>query len=452
MQQKRVIAALAVGIVIWGWLPTGVAHPIVGSLERLGSQVPTEQFGQALMNELQCRNCHNPQADSELQKTAPILTNVGSRIKADYFRAFVTAPHQVKPGTTMPSVFHDMDPKQAEQEATAIWQFLKSKSLDPPAVAYARIGSKERGQLLYESVGCLACHDSKAAEAQPLADSVPHGNLMAKYTLPTLTEFLRDPHAVRTSGRMPNLNLSTNEAADIASYLLAEVPEQAGIAVKLYQGSWQALPDFDSLEPADTKGVDAISATPFGNRDNFGLRFDCTIQIDNAGDYTFYLHSDDGSRLLIDGDVVIDHDGVHGGTEKPSKVNLAAGRHSLRIDFFEAQGGEELRVTYTAADGQRLPIESLVVNSVDNELQAEPETELDANLIQAGQQLFVQRGCVACHQVDGVQVEAKGVPYENVNRGCLSETVSDSAVDFQLNDLQRTALQAALQAESTSTT
>ena len=181
MQQKRVIAALAVGIVIWGWLPTGVAHPIVGSLERLGSQVPTEQFGQALMNELQCRNCHNPQADSELQKTAPILTNVGSRIKADYFRAFVTAPHQVKPGTTMPSVFHDMDPKQAEQEATAIWQFLKSKSLDPPAVAYARIGSKEREQLLYESVGCLACHDSKAADAQSLADSVPHGNLMAKY-------------------------------------------------------------------------------------------------------------------------------------------------------------------------------------------------------------------------------------------------------------------------------
>ena len=62
--------------------------------------------------------------------------------------------------------------------------------------------------------------------------------------------------------------------------------------------------------------------------------------------YTFRLRSDDGSELFIDDTLVIDHDGLHGADDKDGAIQLTAGRHALRVNFFEAGGGQELRLSW----------------------------------------------------------------------------------------------------------
>ncbi|MBY8852545.1 hypothetical protein K7G98_31675, partial [Saccharothrix sp. MB29] len=62
--------------------------------------------------------------------------------------------------------------------------------------------------------------------------------------------------------------------------------------------------------------------------------------------YTFRVLSDDGSRLSIDGKVVVDHDGLHGPDPKDGAVTLTTGYHSLFVEHFERDGGQQLTLQW----------------------------------------------------------------------------------------------------------
>jgi hypothetical protein len=68
---------------------------------------------------------------------------------------------------------------------------------------------------------------------------------------------------------------------------------------------------------------------------HFAIRWTGVIKIPQDGQYTFFLESDDGSRLLIDGKTVVDNGGLHDMQEQSDKVELKAGDHEVRIDYFE---------------------------------------------------------------------------------------------------------------------
>jgi len=56
-----------------------------------------------------------------------------------------------------------------------------------------------------------------------------------------------------------------------------------------------------------------------------------------AGMHEFKLISDDGSKLLIDDVLVIDHDGIHPFTSKVGKINLTTGVHKMNVQYFQGQ-------------------------------------------------------------------------------------------------------------------
>ena len=56
----------------------------------------------------------------------------------------------------------------------------------------------------------------------------------------------------------------------------------------------------------------------------------------------FALSSDDGSRLLIDGNIVIDNGGLHGSQEKRGSAPLSKGWHALKVEWFNKAGGATL--------------------------------------------------------------------------------------------------------------
>ena len=224
--------------------------PIIPGLTRTADGDYAGQPGNALLTELSCTACHAPVLNETLQpKKGPVLTGLFHRIQPAWATAFISDPHQVKPGTTMPDVLGKLPESQRAQVARELVAFLQSsrkpiyaplkedKNGDPGA------SNAERGYELFHTVGCVACHAPDTSEkfhqlkkedfednglvgVGPIlsewADSVPLPDLFEKYSHDSLTKFLLNPSHSRPSGRMPSLKLNVVEAADVAHYLLRE--------------------------------------------------------------------------------------------------------------------------------------------------------------------------------------------------------------------------------------
>ncbi|WP_224998551.1 PA14 domain-containing protein [Cesiribacter sp. SM1] len=123
-----------------------------------------------------------------------------------------------------------------------------------------------------------------------------------------------------------------------------------GLNYKYYTTSssnpWKLLPDFSKLTVVKTGTISNFSISPKTQSDYFGFVYEGQIQIDAAGTYTFYAYSDDGSQLFIDGSMVVNNDGTHGAQERSGSVYLAAGRHSIRVTYFDYINGETLAVKW----------------------------------------------------------------------------------------------------------
>ena len=75
--------------------------------------------------------------------------------------------------------------------------------------------------------------------------------------------------------------------------------------------------------------------------DNFSVRWEGELKIDYDSDYTFYTISDDGVRLFINDEILIDNWKPQPATERKGVINLRKNRkHTIRIEYFEQTGGE----------------------------------------------------------------------------------------------------------------
>jgi hypothetical protein len=119
-----------------------------------------------------------------------------------------------------------------------------------------------------------------------------------------------------------------------------------GLACACYDGAWKELPRFEDLVPTKRGAVDRFDLSLRTRDDHFGLAFEGFIDVPADGVYTFYTSSDDGSRLVIGEALVVDNDGLHGPREAAGRVGLMAGRHAIGVGFFEAYGGETLKVSW----------------------------------------------------------------------------------------------------------
>jgi regulation of enolase protein 1 (concanavalin A-like superfamily) len=73
-----------------------------------------------------------------------------------------------------------------------------------------------------------------------------------------------------------------------------------------------------------------------------------TLLVPHAGTYTFYANTDDGVALRVDGQFVL-NDWADGAAERSGSVALAAGSHTLRLDYYQASGGAAARLEWAGA-------------------------------------------------------------------------------------------------------
>jgi hypothetical protein len=60
--------------------------------------------------------------------------------------------------------------------------------------------------------------------------------------------------------------------------------------------------------------------------------------------------------LFIDGELVINNDGLHGALEKEGKIKLSEGSHTLKISYFQAGGGFHLKASVSGPGIEKISI------------------------------------------------------------------------------------------------
>ena len=130
-------------------------------------------------------------------------------------------------------------------------------------------------------------------------------------------------------------------------------PQEPGVTLRVFSVPTPPLTALCTLKAGQTPNIDKLmsqvnwtTAADFGMEDNFISQALGNITVATAGTYTFRLISDDGSRLMIDDVLIINHDGLHGATPMDGTVNLTAGTHALRAEHFEQAGGQQLTLQW----------------------------------------------------------------------------------------------------------
>lgn len=439
------------------------APPVVAGFERFGKE-PKVAAGRLLLSELNCTSCHQTDGASAMTRQAPVLDQVGTRVRAGFLKKFLRDPQSVKAGTTMPHLLAG-DPER-EAKVEALVQFLVSTGA--PKQERLDLKSINAGRNHYAKIGCIACHGTRDAKGDPektTAASVPLGDLRSKYTIPSLASFLENPHGVRPSGRMPALLIGTGkdktkEARELANYLLQGLkvtfPVGKGTTTFAhYSGDFPNVPDFDKLKPNAIGIAPAFDLGASPQRSNYALKFEGVFKIENEGVYHFRVTSDDGSILWIDGKKVVDNDGIHPPTQKAGSVKLMPGLHKVTLGFTQAGGGDELEVEIAGSALAQQPFGGLVAaNEAALEKLKAPfvakddpdQIDLQSNLVEKGKALFASEGCASCHQMKGIKSTSKAPALANLKGtgGCLSAEPVRGTPFFGLSEPQRQVLAAAI--------
>lgn len=125
---------------------------------------------------------------------------------------------------------------------------------------------------------------------------------------------------------------------------------------RFYRDSWTRLPDFAALKYEDKGRLprNLFDLSPRSRDEAFGFVFEGTLIVPENGRYSFFLDSDDGSRLTIAGRKILEYDGIHGvGQEKKATVSLEKGRLPIKLEYFQNLFGLGLMVAWSGPGFER---------------------------------------------------------------------------------------------------
>ncbi|MFB6726325.1 family 16 glycoside hydrolase [Kribbella sp. NPDC056345] len=149
-------------------------------------------------------------------------------------------------------------------------------------------------------------------------------------------------------------------------------PQEPGVTLRVFDLQ-TGLDKLCTLKPGQTPNVDKLmpvinwtADADFGIADRFASQVTGNVNIATAGRHEFRLTSDDGSRLLIDDKLVINHDGLHASTPATGSIELTTGYHGLRIDHFDNGGGQEVKLEWRPPNVENFVVVPNSVLSTDS--------------------------------------------------------------------------------------
>jgi beta-glucosidase len=109
----------------------------------------------------------------------------------------------------------------------------------------------------------------------------------------------------------------------------------------------EGQPKLTRVDPTVNFHWELSSPAPELPVDHFAIRWTGTLTPPQSGMYTLALRSDDGSRLYLDGKLVVDNWGDHAPTLKTAEIELKAGQaYEVRLDYFEGVIGASVELLW----------------------------------------------------------------------------------------------------------
>jgi hypothetical protein len=157
--------------------------------------------------------------------------------------------------------------------------------------------------------------------------------------------------------RVDEFDVAATHKGDVWSFTTAKVG--GGVKAQYYRGM-----NFNTLVLTRTDPQinfdwgDPGGPDPAVGDDAFSARWTGEVEAAFTETYTFYTRSDDGVRLWVDGQLLVDNWTDHSATENSGKIDLVAGNtYSLQMEYYENTGGAiaELRWSSPSTPKQLVP-------------------------------------------------------------------------------------------------
>lgn len=259
------------------------------------------------------------------------------------------------------------------------------------------------GQRLIAKNDCKTCHNEKVQTIGPAYKQIAERYPWNEETVSTLTNKVIAGGAGiwGTQAMSAHPELPVPDAMEMVRYILqldtADVGQKdggdmAGIALTgglkeiknalpgliaeawTKQTQYQKLPNFPSTKRGEQAGIvidfQGLDATEFGGLDeDFVLTARGFLFAEKEIEAGLRILSDDGSRVTIDGKVILDNDGMHGTEMKETLVTLSQGYHPIVIEYIQGKGGRYLSLEWKpkgTAEWSGLPSDVLLHSSDDH--------------------------------------------------------------------------------------
>ncbi|HWW88465.1 MAG TPA: c-type cytochrome [Vicinamibacterales bacterium] len=372
-----------------------------------------------------CYACHKTRGfDTNIKKPGPILTKIDSKLTPDWVKTWIRNPRAVKPTTWMPRFFYNSnnsspeDAVRSETEINAIVAYLFANSEKHDfAVKNPPHGDAKNGEQIVKSIGCQGCHvvgEGKRSEIGPHRTfGQPLENIGNKTTYEWIFNWVRDPKHYSPNTYMPNLRLTDQQVADVATYLTGLKGDQGDQAKA--QTDAKAIDDvlLDYLKnviPFEEAKGQMAKWSPEQRQVELGQRaisrYGCFSCHDIKG---FETAQPIGTDLSEEGSKLVTRLDFAFVSELPHTSKLAWFRTKLHDPRIYDRGRvlqplDKLRMpNFDFTDDE---IDRLVtaLMSFQREIQppaAMPARSARADYIQAGRTLVHRRNCVGCHIIEG---------------------------------------------------
>jgi glucose/arabinose dehydrogenase len=147
-------------------------------------------------------------------------------------------------------------------------------------------------------------------------------------------------------------NISTPAAATTytATYRVATGGTGTGLSATYYNNIDFTGTTVTRIDPTVNFTWGSGSPAPSIGADTFSARWTGQVEAQFTGVYTFYTQSDDGVRLWVNGQQIINNWTDHAPTENSGTIQLTAGqRYDIRMEFYENGGGATARLSWSSA-------------------------------------------------------------------------------------------------------
>ncbi|NOZ56295.1 MAG: DUF4981 domain-containing protein, partial [Calditrichaeota bacterium] len=135
--------------------------------------------------------------------------------------------------------------------------------------------------------------------------------------------------------------------SEVAVARFAVVRPQPGVQYRYYVGHWEQTPNPFDLKPDKTGVIDQFRLDLVEtNRDHYSLVMFGFVKVERPGRYTFFSGSNDGTKLFVDGRLLVDNDGPHGYQERAGSVDLEPGLHLIEVRYLQVGAAQDLKVSW----------------------------------------------------------------------------------------------------------